>query len=111
MEKTGSLPDVPSNQPGYLRPKRAIDTHRNDPTIARDAGGLSIKTTGFRPTCDHDAKSEPAIVLDPFAGSGTVGLVAIGNGRRFLGVDIKAEYLHMAEKRLFAIPNVRLDQF
>ncbi len=68
------------------------------------------KTTGFRPTCDHDAPTQPAVVLDPFAGSGTVGLVAIGNGRRFIGIDIKAEYLAMAEKRLRRFP-VRLDLF
>jgi len=40
------------------------------------------------------------IVLDPFFGSGTTGLVALNNGRRFLGVEINPEYCAMARGRL-----------
>ena len=74
--------------------------------------GPSVKTTttGFRPTCDHGAVREPSLVLDPFCGSGTAGVVAVRLGRRFLGVDIKAEYLAMAARRLERFP-VRLDVF
>lgn len=48
------------------------------------------KTTGWRPTCPCDQKSEirPAIVFDPFAGSGTVGEVAYKMGRRFILSDL-----------------------
>ena len=38
-------------------------------------------------------------VLDPFAGSGTVGAVAERLGRRWVGVDLKPDYLAMAHKR------------
>ena len=31
-------------------------------------------TTGWSPSCDHDSPTIPATCLDPFAGSGTVGL-------------------------------------
>ena len=41
------------------------------------------------------------LVLDPFSGSGTVGLVAQENGRRYIGIDISDKYLKMSlETRL-----------
>lgn len=40
------------------------------------------------------------IVLDPFAGAGTTGLVANGLGRHFVGVELNPEYAAMAERRL-----------
>lgn len=40
------------------------------------------------------------IVLDPFIGSGTTGLVALRMGRRFLGVELNPEYVDIAERRL-----------
>lgn len=40
-------------------------------------------------------------VLDPFSGSGTTGLAAVMNGRKYVGVDINAEYLKLSlETRL-----------
>jgi len=42
------------------------------------------------------------LVLDPFMGSGTVGVSCLQNGRRFLGIEIKPEYCDLAAKRLEA---------
>jgi DNA modification methylase len=39
-------------------------------------------------------------VLDPFAGSGTVGVVALRHGRDFVGIDLSAEYCAMAAGRI-----------
>lgn len=39
-------------------------------------------------------------VLDPFCGSGTVGVVATGFGRRFIGIELNPEYAVMAERRI-----------
>jgi DNA modification methylase len=39
-------------------------------------------------------------VLDPFAGSGTVGVVAKRHGREFLGVELNPEYAEMAKTRI-----------
>jgi DNA modification methylase len=52
-----------------------------------------VKTVGWESTCEHDLEPVPAIVLDPFAGSGTVGEVCRGTGRRFMGFDLYREYL------------------
>lgn len=35
-------------------------------------------------------------VLDPFSGSGTTGLAAQRAGRRYVGIDINAEYLDLS---------------
>ncbi len=58
------------------------------------------RTTGWRPTCDHDAEPEPGVVLDPFVGSGTTAFVAQRLGRRAIAIDLSADYLALAEKRL-----------
>lgn len=39
------------------------------------------------------------IVLDPFTGSSTTGLVACKNGRKFWGIDTEKEYLELSIKR------------
>ncbi len=39
-------------------------------------------------------------VLDPFAGSGTVGHVAISEGRSFVGIELNPEYAAMARRRI-----------
>lgn len=47
------------------------------------------------------AGSKPGdLILDPFAGSGTVGVVALRHGRRFLGLELNPEYARMARRRI-----------
>ena len=43
---------------------------------------------------------ENGIVLDPFMGSGTTGVVAIKNLRKYIGCEINPEYIQIAEKRI-----------
>jgi DNA modification methylase len=57
-------------------------------------------TTGWRSTCEHDAGPVPCVVLDPFMGSGTTGAVAVGNGRRFIGIELNPDYIEMARQRI-----------
>ena len=57
-------------------------------------------TTGWQPTCDHDAEPVPATVLDPFCGSGTTGVVALRHGRSFIGIELNPEYVEMARQRI-----------
>jgi site-specific DNA-methyltransferase (adenine-specific) len=42
------------------------------------------------------------LVLDPFAGSGTTGVAAISNGRRFIGFETDAKYSDLARQRIRA---------
>lgn len=44
--------------------------------------------------------SEGDVVLDPFMGSGTTGIVAIKNKRGFIGIEISEEYFNLAKERI-----------
>jgi hypothetical protein len=58
------------------------------------------KTVGWRPTCPHRTIPIPCTVLDPFCGSGTTGVVALRLGRRFIGIELKPQYVAMAKQRI-----------
>jgi len=45
------------------------------------------------------SSNEGDIILDPFTGSSTTGLVAYEYGRKFIGIDIEEEYLALSKKR------------
>jgi DNA modification methylase len=40
------------------------------------------------------------VVLDPFNGSGTTGIVALRHGREYIGIELNPEYVAMSERRL-----------
>lgn len=40
------------------------------------------------------------LVLDPFAGSGTTGVVALRHGRNFIGIELNPDYIAMANNRI-----------
>ena len=50
-------------------------------------------------SCVSDAVSG-CVVMDLFCGSGTTGVVALRNRRKFIGIDGKQEYINLANNRL-----------
>ena len=69
------------------------------------------KTIGWLPSCQcGDLKPVPGIILDPFFGAGTTGLVAKKLGRHFIGIELNEAYIGMAQKRIAAVP-ARLDRW
>ena len=46
------------------------------------------------------SSTDAKIVLDPFMGSGTTAITAMGNKRDYIGIDISPDYCKMAEKRI-----------
>jgi hypothetical protein len=69
----------------------------------RDPGRhtTEVVTVGWHPGCGCDAGDPvPCVVFDPFNGAGTTGLVATALGRRYLGLDLKLDYLALARRRI-----------
>jgi site-specific DNA-methyltransferase (adenine-specific) len=50
--------------------------------------------------CIQLGSREGDLVLDPFMGSGTTGLVALNMERRFVGIELNPDYVRIAENRL-----------
>lgn len=61
------------------------------------------KTLGWT-DCNCKAGWKSGIVLDPFIGSGTVAVVAKRLGRNYLGIELKEDYIKIAEQRIKAQP-------
>ena len=47
-------------------------------------------------------------VLDPFSGSGTTGMVATEEGRKYIGIDLNSDYLDLSLRTRFAQPVLNL---
>lgn len=58
------------------------------------------RLVGYSCACpDTSAPTSPAVVLDPFSGTGTVALVADVLGRTGVGVELSADYCRLARWR------------
>jgi DNA modification methylase len=58
------------------------------------------KTTGWAPSCFCNAGTVPGIVLDPFGGAGTTGLVADRLQRNAILIELNPAYAAMARGRI-----------
>lgn len=54
--------------------------------------------------CGCNAEFAGGIVLDPFSGAGTTGLVAKKLGRSFIGIELNEQYIEMSRRRIAKIP-------
>jgi DNA modification methylase len=102
-ERTGATAPNPYDPTRY----EGLGKHRGlDRTPSAHSAGwrerspeASTMTTGWRPTCAHEREPVPAVVLDPFAGSGTVGMVANRLSRRAILIDLNADYITQQMRR------------
>lgn len=88
-------------------------TVRHDHPLGKNPGDLWSITTKQHPFAHFSVYPEEIcvrpilsssrvgdVVLDPFVGSGTTGVVAKKLGRNFIGIDIKKEYVEIARNRI-----------
>ena len=60
----------------------------------------TLRTLGQMVPCPCGAPALPGVVLDPFFGSGTVGVVAERLGRDWIGIELNPAYAELARSRL-----------
>lgn len=57
---------------------------------------FAVMPTALAERCILAGSAGGGVVLDPFCGSGTTGMVATKHGRKFVGIDLNPEYLDLA---------------
>lgn len=98
---------VVEKTPMEVRPSaRRLTAQANGEASRTAVGGTMTKAPeatilGYSCACgvDQDEPSRPAVVLDPFVGSGTTLLVANALGRMGIGIDLSADYARLAAWR------------
>ena len=50
--------------------------------------------------CILAGSAADTLVIDPFSGAGTTGVVAVQHGRRYIGIELNPQYLEMSRKRI-----------
>lgn len=65
-----------------------------------ERGREAATITGYACACPTtDAPTRPAVILDPFMGTGTTVLTAHHLGRHGVGIDLSADYIRLAKWR------------
>ena len=68
-----------------------------------DMAVIPTATTGWGKTCNCTTDAvEPCVILDPFSGAGTTGVVAIKHSRCYIGTELNPDYVEMSRKRIQA---------
>ncbi len=113
-----SVKDRPTRSHEYMFLFSKSEHYRYDQSAVRGPNDRNIRTVWdihtrpypeahfatFPPSlvepCVKIGSSPNDLILDPFIGSGTTGLVALKLDRRFVGIELNPEYLQIAEQRL-----------
>jgi DNA modification methylase len=102
--KCGAPWERVTERTGHVNKREPAHVPNNTPSKTDSTGWAPVlrATDLWRPTCACDAGDPvPCVVLDPFAGAGTVAMVAARLGRQSVGVELSPEYCRMAEERIY----------
>jgi site-specific DNA-methyltransferase (cytosine-N4-specific) len=117
-----SVKDRPTRCHEYLFLLSKSERYFYDAAMRRGPNGRNLRTVWDINTRAHpeahfaifpESLVEPCLalgtrpadlVLDPFLGAGTSGVVALAMGRRFVGVELNPRYLEIAVRRLSRSP-------
>lgn len=86
---------------GGMKNKRTVWTI---PTRPFPGSHFAVMPEALVEPCILAGCPEGGIVLDPFFGAGTVGLVAAKLGRRWIGIELNPDYCEIARKRVSDVP-------
>jgi DNA modification methylase len=97
---------VTRTEPMQWKPSARLEAMREqNPDGLRPTSGTMVSParhtiTGYACGCDEPtADTTPAVVLDPFGGTGTTALVAHALGRHGISVDLSSDYCRLARWR------------
>jgi len=82
---------------GNTRNKRTVWTVATQPFLGAHFATFPPKL--IEP-CILAGCPEGGVVLDPFSGAGTTGLVALRHERQYIGIELNPEYVEMSKKRI-----------
>jgi hypothetical protein len=60
----------------------------------------TVRRREWRSTCPHKNGRGRCLVIDPFCGTGDTGIVAVGQGRHYLGIDSDPANAERARRRI-----------
>lgn len=110
----GDDPSFPVRSHRFSRTRRHSVDKQGRPVGARLRSVWALASNANRERIEHFAMMPPRIaeiavaagcpddglVLDPFTGAGTTGIVARRLGRRFIGIELVEKYARIAERRI-----------
>ena len=94
-------------KPRALNPDLDVAITRNKrdvwtiPTKPFKGAHFAVMPESLVEPCVLAGSQQGDLVLDPFAGSGTVGVVALRHERNFVGIEINPVYAQLANDRIF----------
>jgi len=107
IDNTERVNTRPGLDTGNMKSGKDIDPNKelHNSDISKYRQQIKYKELGYT-DCGCNAGFEGGVVLDPFIGAGTTAVVAKKQGKRYLGIEIKQEYIDMANKRIRVIPEL-----
>jgi hypothetical protein len=95
LARRGTASQAYSHETASGRPSPLLSVNLSGPE--KDRYRIPHTITGYACVCpDANPPTRPAVVLDPFSGTGTVPHVASALGRIGVGVDLSADYCRLA---------------
>ena len=88
---------------GGVKNKRTVWTV---PTVPFPGSHFAVYPPELIRPCILAGSAPDDVVLDPFSGSGTTGAVATFEGRRYVGIDLNADYLRLSLETRFRQPTL-----
>lgn len=101
-EKTGF-----TEHGGYRKRADAPGAEVSQSSVFRTGLISTTRTVGWQPSCSCNSGISPAVVLDPFGGSGTVGQWCQWNNRNAVLIELNPEYEHLIEERINSKPKAK----
>lgn len=105
-ERSAGCEDLPDHTPGEVTGRTDGSAGLNSPRAGagRTAGGQNshptVKPTNLCKWLCRLITPPGGTVLDPFCGSGSIGVAALQEGFSFIGIERQAEYLAISRARL-----------